>query len=130
MAATFTVSVVTPERMVVETEARFAAVPAWDGEIGFLARRAPIVIKVGIGRLRIQTPGEELVFFVAGGFAQMVDDRLTILTQEALRAEEIDRRVAERALAEARAMTVTDDASHLARQEALERARVQLRLAG
>jgi len=126
---TFHCSVVTPERAVLECESTFVVLPAWDGEIGILKSRAPLLCKLGIGRLRVETPDEKHILFVNGGFAEMLDDRLTILTENARRPDELDRQAAASDLEEARALTVTDDASLEARQKALQRARTQLRLA-
>jgi F-type H+-transporting ATPase subunit epsilon len=125
---TFACSVVTPEGVAAETEARFVVLPAHDGEIGLLHDRAPLFCKLDVGRLRIDTPDESLVFFVDGGFAEMVNNQLTVLTEDARRPEELDREAAERGLSEAKSMSVTDENSFLARQRALKRARVQLRL--
>jgi F-type H+-transporting ATPase subunit epsilon len=125
---TFACSVVTPEGVVADTEAQFVVLPAHDGEIGLLHDRAPLFCKLDAGRLRIETPNENLVFFVDGGFAEMVNNQLTILTEDARRPDELDREAAEKGLSEAKAMTVTDETSFLARQRALKRARVQLRL--
>lgn len=126
---TFQCSVVTPERAVLECEARFVALPAWDGEIGILRGRAPLLCKLGIGRLRIEAPDAKHVLFVDGGFAEMLGDQLTILTEDARIPDELDRETATADLEAARALTVTDDASFEARQKALQRARTQLRLA-
>ncbi len=80
---TFNCSVVTPERAVLECEAIFAALPAHDGEIGILFNRAPLLCRLGDGQLRIESATEKHVLHVAGGFAEMVANRLTILTEEA-----------------------------------------------
>ncbi len=128
MANTFTVSVVTPERAVLETEARFVALPAHDGELGILRDRAPLMVKLAAGRLRVDAADGEQLFFIGGGFAEMAANRLTILTEEARRPDELERGAAEAALEEARAMAVLDDASFEKRQRALGRARAQLRM--
>ena len=125
---TFVCSVVTPEGVAAEIEARFVVLPAHDGEIGVLHDRAPLLCKLDVGRLRIETPAEKLVFYVDGGVAEMVSNQLTILTEDARRPDELDREAAEAGLSEAKSMSVTDDISLLARQRALKRARVQLRL--
>ena len=88
MADTFHVSVITPERAVLETEATFVAFPAWDGEVGILRNRAPLLYKLGKGELRVQSPQGNHKLRVEGGFAQMVDNRLTILTEQAREAGE------------------------------------------
>jgi len=126
----FHLSIITPERAVLEADASFVAFPAWDGEVGILHGRAPLLYKLGIGRLRAETPEGEQVFYVDGGFAQMLEDRLTILTQQARRREEIDRAAAERALAAARDTPAPNEEAVEARQKAIERARAQLRIAG
>jgi F-type H+-transporting ATPase subunit epsilon len=125
----FHVSIITPERAVLEADASFVAFPAWDGEVGILHGRAPLLYKLGTGRLRVEAAGGEQVFYVDGGFAQMVDDRLTILTQQAKRRDEIDRAAAERALAAARDTPAPNEEAVAARQKAIERARAQLRVA-
>ncbi|HEY8022734.1 MAG TPA: ATP synthase F1 subunit epsilon [Thermoanaerobaculia bacterium] len=124
----FHLSIITPERAVLETDASFVAFPAWDGEVGILHGRAPLLFKLGVGRLRAETPEGEQVFYVDGGFAQMVEERLTILTQQAKRPQEIDRAAAERALAQARETPAPTADAVAARQRAVERARAQLRL--
>ena len=92
MAGAFRVSVVTPEREVLTTEARFVALPAYDGEMGVLPRRAPLLVQLGSGVLRVQeAKGGERQLFVSGGFAQMVEDRLTVLTEEASDPTELTR---------------------------------------
>ena len=127
---TFHLSVITPERAVLETEATFVAFPAHDGEVGVLKDRAPLLYRLGAGLLRAKTPEGDHRLFVDGGFAQMVANRLTILTEQARRPEEIDRAAAERALAAANEMPAGTDAENAARERAQARARAQLRIAG
>jgi F-type H+-transporting ATPase subunit epsilon len=112
-----------------ECEATFVAFPAHDGEIGILTRRAPLVCKMGIGPLRIETGEEQRLLFVDGGFAQGVGNRLTLLTEQARRVEELDTAAAERALVEAHVLKITDDASFDARDKAIKRAQIQLKIA-
>jgi F-type H+-transporting ATPase subunit epsilon len=84
MPGTFQCSVVTPEKEVFEGAVTQVVVPAHDGEMGFLVNRAPILVQVGEGRLKI-TPenGGSRQLAVAGGFAQMKDNQLTVLTDKA-----------------------------------------------
>jgi F-type H+-transporting ATPase subunit epsilon len=126
---TFHVSVITPERAVLDTEATFAAFPAHDGEVGVLHDRAPLLYRLGAGLLRVEGPRGKHALFVAGGFAQMVDNRLTILTEQAKDPTRIDRAAAEQELARALAIEGTDEPSFRARERALASARAQLRLA-
>ena len=136
----FQCSVITPERKALECDATFVAFPAHDGEMGVLTYRAPLVCKLGIGALRIETVDpnrdrkgaattKQHVLFIDGGFAQVVDNRLTFLTEQARKPEDLDAAAAGEALVEARAMKITDETSFTARDKAVKRAQVQLKLA-
>lgn len=125
---TFHCSVITPERAVLEADATFVAFPAHDGEVGILPGRAPLLFKMGIGELRVESPEGNHRFFVDGGFAQMVENRLTLLTEQAKALEEIDRAAAERALDEAKEMPMVSESEFAARQRAVRRAEAQLHL--
>jgi F-type H+-transporting ATPase subunit epsilon len=130
VAGTFHLSVVTPEREVLSTEARFVAFPAFDGEMGILPKRAALLTQLGAGHLRVEeASGSKKTLFVSGGFAQMVDDKLTLLTEEAREPESVDPAQAERALVEANAMPTATEAEFRKRSQAVERARALLRSA-
>ena len=131
MAKGFEVRVVTPEREVLSSEARFVILPAFDGEMGILPRRAPFLARLGAGLLRVDPagPGEPRKFFLAGGFAQMVDDRLTLLTEEARDPEAARSLDAAAALAAARAMPSRSEAEFERRSRAIDRARALVRFA-
>ncbi len=124
---TFTCSVVTPERKVLECEADFAAFPAHDGEMGVLIDRAPLVCRLGIGVARIETGGDTTQLFIDGGFAQVVDNRLTILTEQAIDTAHLDATKATDAMTQAQALPNLTDEEFEQRQRAIQRAQVQLR---
>jgi F-type H+-transporting ATPase subunit epsilon len=84
---TFHVSIITPERAVLEADATFVAFPAHDGEVGVLVNHAPFLYKLGQGKLRVEAAGHTHRYTVNGGFAQMVENRLSILTEQANAAE-------------------------------------------
>jgi len=124
----FQCSVITPEREVLDTPARSVIFPAHDGEMGVLINRAPLVCKLGIGELRIEAPDREYLLFIDGGFAQVVENRLTILTEQAQDADKLDRQQVESAMVEARSLPISDDESFDRRQNAVRRAQVKLKL--
>ena len=124
----FNLSVVTPEAAVLDTEASFVALPAHDGEIGVLRNRAPLLIKLDVGLLRAETADGPTLLYVDGGFAEMIDNRLTVLTEEAKDPADLERADAQQRFEEAQVMTAGDSAAFAARQKALRRARVQLKL--
>jgi len=122
----FQCSVITPEAVVLETEASAASFPAHDGEFGILRDRAPLVCKLGIGVMRLETAEGPRKLFLDGGFAEVHANRLTILTNRALRSDEVDAETARRELDEATGMRITDEASLQARQDGIARGKVLL----
>jgi F-type H+-transporting ATPase subunit epsilon len=119
---------VTPERMLLDEAADFVALPMYDGELGVLPGRAPLIGRLGPGELRIRRGGTVRRFYVDGGFAQVRDNAVTVLTARAQKAEEIDPAAAERALEEAQQPAPNPEAQE-ARRKAQLRARAQLRVA-
>lgn len=77
------VSVISPERTVFEGSADMVVAPAWDGEIGILRGHAPTLVLLGSGRLRVSDGTRIRQFHVAGGFMQVADDVVTVLSEEA-----------------------------------------------
>lgn len=76
--------IVTPEQQVMDESATQAIVPAWDGQIGILTGRAPLLTKLANGPMRVDLPGgQRRTFRINGGIVQMKDNRLTILSEEA-----------------------------------------------
>lgn len=129
MASTLQVSVVTPEGSVLEGEARSVVFPAYDGEIGILPRHAPLLTELGIGNLRVtRLDGGVHRLYIDGGFAQVVDDKVTLLTEQATDIADLSPEQAEAELRKFRNMTVSGEELE-ARDRAFERARVQRRLA-
>ncbi len=127
--ATFHCSVITPEKAVLECDAKFAAFPAHDGEAGVMVNRAPLLYRLGVGKMRVETDSETHTMVIDGGFAQVFENKLTILTEQAKNSDEIDLASSEQALIEARAMTITDDESWTSRDRAIRRAQIQIKQA-
>ncbi len=121
-------SIITPERQVLDADVDAVVFPAHDGLVGVAKNRAPLLHEVGIGVLRLSGPDGERRIFVDGGFAQVLDNDVTILTTRAMNPDEIDREAAQQALAVAEQTKITDDDSFDARQKALARAKSQLQL--
>jgi F-type H+-transporting ATPase subunit epsilon len=125
--------VVTPEQQVLDETVSQVILPAHDGQVGILTDRAPLLMKLGVGEMRITPTGaagsRERVFLVDGGVAQMKDNNLTVLTQHATPAAELSSETAKAALAEATARRITDEKSFEQRQHDLQRAREMQNLA-
>ena len=123
--------IVTPEQQVLDESLTQAILPAHDGLIGVLTDRAPLLAKLGQGPLRVDlASGQTRNYYVEGGIAQMKDNRLTILTNEATPASEIDAEAARAEYNEAVAHRVTDAHTAEDRERQMTRARAKQALAG
>jgi F-type H+-transporting ATPase subunit epsilon len=99
----FPVSVVTPEGAAFEGDAEMLIVPGQSGEIGVLARHAPLVAMLKAGSTRVHLDGGEVREYATGpGFFQVLDNRAIALVDDAVAAGEIDTARAQRQLEEAR----------------------------
>ena len=121
--------VVTPERTQLDDVVDFVALPLYDGELGVLPGRAPLIGRLGYGELRTRDGGGIRRYFVDGGFAQVRDDVVTVLTSRAIPAGQIDVPAATRELEQAQGRRATTDDELAERAKALARARAQLRVA-
>jgi len=83
MADRLAVSLISPERTIYEGEADLVVAPAWDGEVGILRHHAPMLALLGEGDVRIRLGSAEHRFFVSGGFLQVAQDVVTILSERA-----------------------------------------------
>jgi F-type H+-transporting ATPase subunit epsilon len=101
---TFDVSLVTPEGAAYEGEAEMLIVPGADGEIGVLARHAPLVAMLKAGEVRVKAKGEWTTFAAGPGYFKIQQDRALVLVDDAVRAEEIDVEEARREAEAARAL--------------------------
>jgi F-type H+-transporting ATPase subunit epsilon len=125
--------VVSVERSLFEGDVEFMIANGADGELGVLARHAPLMTILKPGPLRIQETygGEEQVLFVGGGFLEVLPERVTVLADVAEHADEISVERAEEARRRAQeklAGTLTA-AEETEFQNALAQAEARLRLA-
>jgi len=128
-ASGLTVTVVTPEQTVVETHAAQVVLPLYDGEIGILRGHAPMIGRLGFGEMRLTVNGETDSFYVDGGFVQVVDNAVNVMTNRAIEIGEIDFVSADEALQKAIGLAAPGDDALAARQRTIDQARAQIRLA-
>ncbi len=121
---TFDLSLVTPEGAAFEGEAEMLIVPGASGEIGVLARHAPLVAMLKAGEIRVKSEGEWQAFAAGPGYFKVQQDRALVLVDDALRAEEIDVDEARREAEEARALLERADAG----EEGIDRWQIEQRL--
>ncbi|MBD0289908.1 MAG: ATP synthase F1 subunit epsilon [Thermoleophilia bacterium] len=123
-ARTFSLSVVTPEGAVFEGEAERVVVPGAAGEIGVLARHAPLVAMLRAGEIRIRSADGWQTFAAGPGYFKVQRDRAIVLVDDAVRAEEIDVGEARREVEEARALLERAEAG----EEGIDRWHAEQRL--
>jgi F-type H+-transporting ATPase subunit epsilon len=100
----FSISLVTPEGAAFEGDAEMLIVPGAAGEIGVLARHAPLVAMLKAGSTRVHMGDGEIREFATGpGFFQVLEDRAIALVDDAVLAAEVDDARAQRQLEEAQA---------------------------
>lgn len=131
MANSFLCSLVTPEKAVFEEQVTYANVPAYDGLTGVMHGKSPVVLKLGHGILSLtRESGQIERFLVEGGFAQMANNRLTILSERATPVGEVTAEAAEQAMTKATALPGKTDAQFEKRQASLAGARAMRSLGG
>ena len=123
--------IVTPEKLAFEDDVDSVVLPGSQGELGVLPHHAPLVSTLGVGELRIRKGANEEAFAIAGGFLQVLPDKVVVMAETADMASEIDvekaeaaRREAERALESGYVEGADLSAARASLQQALLRLRV------
>ena len=99
MAETFEIEIATPERLLAREKAVRSQIPAKDGFIGVLPDHAPLLAELGIGALTYTTPDDQrFSISISGGFLEINDNVVRVLSDVAERGHEIDVSRAEKAL--------------------------------
>jgi F-type H+-transporting ATPase subunit epsilon len=92
MANTIHVDVVSAEESIYSGEAEFVVLPGVMGELGVYPKHTPLITQIKPGEVRIKVPGqaEEQVVFVQGGYLEIQPDVVTVLSDTAIRAKDLD----------------------------------------
>lgn len=94
---------VSPEKLLFSEPVEMVVVPGEEGDFGVLPRHAPMISSVRPGVILIYEAGKvKESIFVAGGFAEVTPDRCTVLAEQAMALDEIDRGAAEQQIKDAR----------------------------
>jgi len=127
--AELTCIVVTPEQTVRDAPADFVAVTLFDGEIGIAPGHTPLIGRLGCGEMRIRHDNLIERFYIEGGFVEVVDNVVSLLTKRAIPADKIDEDAAEREMETARNKAASTPELMAARELAVAQGRAQLRVA-
>ena len=115
--------VVTPEKTLFDERVDFVALPLYDGEAGIMPGRTPLIGRLGFGELRTKTNEVARRYFVDGGFVQVRDDVVTVLTNRAIPAQQLDAVAAAKDLETLGSRRVTSDAEFTDHEKAVARVR-------
>lgn len=121
--------VVTPEATALDVSADFVAAPLFDGEKGIGLGHAPMIGRLGFGELRYRAGGESKKLYVDGGFIQVQDNLISVLTNRVLEIEKLDASAADEQLQEALARKTSNAEEMAIRERLILQARAQKRMA-
>jgi F-type H+-transporting ATPase subunit epsilon len=128
MPGTLTCLVVTPESTALEEQAEFVALPLYDGEIGIAPGHSPLIGRLGFGEMRLKLGGKESHYYLDGGFVQVADNVVSVLTSRAIPAAKVDVSAAEKHLAEATRRPAPNDEDQAIKDREIARSRAQIRI--
>ena len=123
------VVVVTPEATLLDEAADFVALPLFDGELGVAFDHSPLIGRLGYGELRIRQASGERRLYVDGGFVQVADNVVSVLTNRAVEAKDLDVAAAKAQLDALIAQRAPTDEEEAIRERAMLQARGQIRTA-
>ena len=115
-------AVVTPERAVLDETAEMVILPMFDGELGVLPGRAPLIGRLGAGELRLKTGTTVKRYFVEAGFVQVRGNVVSVLTARAVEASKVTPEMAQQAAAGAEALPTGNAAERANKARARDRA--------
>ena len=119
MAETTQFELVSPERLVISRAVEMVVVPGTEGYFGVLPRHAPLISTLDAGVIDIYEGGSVVErIFVAGGFAEVTEERCTVLAENAVPLDEIDPAKVDKDIADTR--DVLKDVSDTGERERLE----------
>ena len=101
MASRIAFDLVSPERLLLSTEADMVTVPGTEGYLGVMAGHAPLVTTLRAGMIDVQTGGQDDRYFIRGGFAEIGPAKITVLAEEAIPMTEMDLAVLDQRITDA-----------------------------
>ncbi|AGL03813.1 F0F1 ATP synthase subunit epsilon [Desulfoscipio gibsoniae] len=124
--------IVTPQKKTYSQDIRFVVLPGTEGELGVLPEHAPLVSALKTGLARVHHEGKVLKIAVSGGFAEIRNNKVTVLANAAEREDQIDveRAQAAKERAEQRLSAGGQDIDVIRAEAALKRALNRLKAAG
>ena len=131
MPDTFQLEIVTPEKLVVKEAVEEAQIPGLNGYLGILPGHAPLITELGVGVITYRAGGATKTLSMAWGFAEVLQDKVTILAETVERPDEIDVARAQQAKERAEQLLKSNDPEldYDRVQDDLRRAETRLKVA-
>jgi len=127
------IKIITPEKTVLQADnVEQVLLPAQNGEVGILTSHIPMICALKVGRIRVDLPTGSVDLATSGGFAEVLDDLVTVLADTAERSSDIDLERARKARhrAEERLRRQDEKTDYARAQLAMSRALNRLKIAG
>ncbi|MFO0913814.1 MAG: ATP synthase F1 subunit epsilon [Pirellulales bacterium] len=118
--------VVTPEKTALEKDVDFAALPLQDGEIGIARGHSPMIGRLGFGEMRLMVNGQAERYYIDGGFVQIADDVVSVLTERAIPVADLQRTAVEQQLTDNLARPINTEELLEIRDRLITQGRAQL----
>lgn len=131
MAKTLTLELVTPEKVALTEEADMVVLPAFEGEMGVLPGHEPFMVELNAGEVRVDNGSAKKWLAISGGFAQVLNNKVSVFAETAEMSEDIDSERAKQSLEKAKINSRKKDLDPmtLAQAEAaVKRAQVRIRV--
>ena len=122
------VVIVTPEATTLDVEAEFVSLPLIDGEIGVLKDHAPTIGRLGFGEMRVRTGNDTDRYFVDGGFVQISNDIVSVLTGKATPFADLAMDAVRSSLTAAESLPQSTTAETELRRQSINRASAQIKM--
>ncbi|MGB3560188.1 MAG: ATP synthase F1 subunit epsilon [Geitlerinemataceae cyanobacterium] len=131
---TLNVRVIAPDRTVWDDTAQEIIIPSTTGQLGILSGHAPLLSALEIGVMRVRADNQWIPIVLMGGFAEVEEDRVTILVNGAEPGKDIDRKEAEAEYSQAQASLAKSETGtrqeKMQAQKAFKRARARVQATG
>ena len=101
MAAKIAFDLISPERLLLSTQADMVTVPGTEGYMGVMAGHSPLGSTLRAGMIDVQVDGKDDRYFIRGGFAEISPTKITVLAEEAVPMTELDLAVLDQRIADA-----------------------------
>jgi len=121
--------VVTPEATAIDQSVDYVALPLFDGEFGVAYNHSPMIGRLGHGELRLTSGENTDCYYVDGGFVQVVDNVVSVITNQAIKADTLDPEEVQQQLAAAINRKTHGEEELALREQAIAQARARLRVA-